>query len=326
MSHYGHKPRTFFDSLFLMAKRATEIAPNNGDAWADLAYQHLVKGEYDEGIRLSKKALTLSPNSPGVLNTLGLLLRNDGQLDEAIPLFEKGSILEPRRAQVYQYNLGMSYLFLEMYDEAEKHIQSSVRTGRAMEINYDLLGTVYAYTGEKSKVKDCIDELLKISDNISLYDKAAGTAFYGELSDSLVRAYVLKVVTSGSYSIADNFQTSIALCYLLRQQGQLDSMSHVLDQYEKECRQYYNVEGNSEFASIMTEVEMLRGNEEKALEWYEKALGDNQIPNYILLKHNRLIRPLQSHPKYLELANKMEQKMQQQRMNLSMRNTAITRL
>ena len=93
-------------------------------------------------------------------------------------------------------------------------------------------------------------------------------------------------------------------------------MNNVLDKYEAESREFYKDEASREIAYIMTEVELLRDNHEKALEYIEKMVDLEYIKGYVFLKHNRLMQPLLNDHKYLKLADKLEQVMKGQRMNL----------
>ena len=316
---YGTKPLSFLDSLYNMSKLATEIAPKNAAAWENLAYISGAKGDLEKGIVLSRKALSLNPNSARSTNVLGLFLRDNGLLDQAIPLFEKAKSLEPVRSMVYNYNLSMSYQYLEMFEESEQYIKSSLNSLAAQEINYMLLGDLYVKMGDKDKILDCINDLLNISQSTFIHNAIVKLAFYGELDDAIIKEYVDKVVSSDDYASIHHVETTIALCYLLKKENQIDSLNIVLDNFETRFKSFYRNDTGGEIPRVMAEVELLRGNNEKALLYIEEMINLGNIGGYVFIKHNRLAQHLLDDTKYLILANKMEQEMRRQRMNLSAR-------
>lgn len=317
ITQFGTRPSSFFDTLFVMSEKLVEMAPNNGDAWETLAYQYLVKGNYEKGIELSRKGLALNPNSTKSLNTLGLLLRNAGKLDEAIPLFEKAKLIEPLYSFIYDYNLGMSYMFLDMYKESERNIYASMETGRSKEINYSLLGYLYTQMDLKDSVQRCIENLLEITQDANIYNRVIDLGFYAQLDETTTKSFVTQIIEEEDFNNIDHYASVMALSYFLKKDNLLDSMNRVLDRYETEIVDYFSEDTSGELPALLVEVEMFRDNHEKALEHFEEVANAGNIGAYTFLKKNFILEPLKSDPRYSELANKLDQEIQRQRMNLS---------
>lgn len=69
-------------------KRATELSPDCGLFWSNLAGIHVARQEQEEGLRYAEKSLAYDPDNPDFLNNKALLLLELGRWEEAWPIYE----------------------------------------------------------------------------------------------------------------------------------------------------------------------------------------------------------------------------------------------
>src|SRR5437867_6464715 len=76
--------------------RATEIAPNEPAAWANLGLAEIRLGDLDQAAQAVQRAAVLAPASSDAEFLFGQLERSRGRLDEGIAHFRRAVELEPR--------------------------------------------------------------------------------------------------------------------------------------------------------------------------------------------------------------------------------------
>jgi tetratricopeptide (TPR) repeat protein len=91
-------------------QRATELEPDNKDAWYYLGRAYYSKGQLGEARNAFLKVLGLSPQDARAENNLGLILETTGQIEDAISAYKKAISWQekdsaPSSAQPY-VNLG----------------------------------------------------------------------------------------------------------------------------------------------------------------------------------------------------------------------------
>ena len=102
-------------------ERAVSLAPHYSDAWNRLGTISFVSREYEKAERYFRKALEHTPNSfPPVVN-MGAALYALGRIEESLVFNQKAVSLDPRDP-LANSQLGLSYLALKMYPEAEDHL------------------------------------------------------------------------------------------------------------------------------------------------------------------------------------------------------------
>ncbi|MFQ5943530.1 MAG: tetratricopeptide repeat protein [Anaerolineales bacterium] len=108
-----------------VARVATELQPDSGEAWAYFARALDWNGEFDEALEAAERAERLAPDDANVQSFLAEVLADLRMYDEALKAGERAVRLDPKNAEAHR-NLGYVYGFLgrsedalEEYDEAQ---------------------------------------------------------------------------------------------------------------------------------------------------------------------------------------------------------------
>src|SRR5215467_9562852 len=80
--------------------KATELAPGEPAAWANLGLAHLRLGEFDAARPPIDKAVDLGPKSSDLIFLRGRLETSQGKLDEGIADYRRAAELDPRNLRV----------------------------------------------------------------------------------------------------------------------------------------------------------------------------------------------------------------------------------
>lgn len=83
-----------------LLKKATELAPGEPAAWANLALAYLPKNQKAEAEQAIQKAKELAPDKPEVLIADGFVQKTFGQFDEALKRFQTVTEKDPNNLQV----------------------------------------------------------------------------------------------------------------------------------------------------------------------------------------------------------------------------------
>jgi Predicted integral membrane protein len=323
ISNYGFRQRSFYDSTFLMAQNAIAMDPQSADAIYTLSYQYLVKRELAKAIDLATKAIELNPNHAGATNGLGLLRRNNGEIDEAVKLFLKFKKLEPLKVNVYLYNLGTCYQFLEMYPEALKEYETLLEFGKAENITLDQMARIYSWSGQKEKALETIERLLKLDRNSQNLNRAVTHAFYGKMDERITKKYIQELFIQKDFNYLDHNDAVIAKAHFLSKENKKDSMNLLLDKaFDVLFKRYGDRDDTGSLFLTYAEVELMRGNSQKALAWAERITKSENIYTYYLAKNAYFMKSLASEPVIKDWMKRMEDKTNKMRMKVSSLNEA----
>ena len=90
-------------------KKATELDPNLGVAWHNLAAQYLQAKNYAEALPAAQRAVSLLPGLNGAHLNLGSALRGARRYSEAMEAYQRVVQRDPQNADAY-FNLGVLHL------------------------------------------------------------------------------------------------------------------------------------------------------------------------------------------------------------------------
>jgi len=99
------------------AELATQLAPNNYEAWFVLGSLYIQQEQVDDGIKVLEKAETLAPNQEGILFSLGSAYFQKGNYQAAREKLEAGLKIKRNSPQAL-FDLGNTYLKLAEPDKA----------------------------------------------------------------------------------------------------------------------------------------------------------------------------------------------------------------
>ncbi|MFH1964867.1 MAG: tetratricopeptide repeat protein, partial [Acidobacteriota bacterium] len=109
------------DKAISHLERAVELAPHYAEAWNHLGTISFVSGEYAKAEKYFREALKYDPNSFSPIVNLGAALYALGRIEESLIFNQKAVSLNPRDP-LANSQLGLSYLALKKYPEAEDHL------------------------------------------------------------------------------------------------------------------------------------------------------------------------------------------------------------
>ena len=89
-------------------RRELEVKPDNVMACLEIAYELILRGEYEEALPLAEKAVALAPQLFAAQNALGRALLETGEVEEAIRHLEEAVRLAPESPEMH-FALGRAY-------------------------------------------------------------------------------------------------------------------------------------------------------------------------------------------------------------------------
>ena len=321
ITHYGLRPYTAFDSVFVMAKKAYKLDPNSAEIVSNLAYSYLVSGNYKESIAYSEKALQLNENDPGANNMYGLIMRNTGKMDKAIPYFEKTEQIDPVRFSVYNYNLGTCYELLEMIPEAIHYYSSIIERKPYDPITLQRLAECMVYTNEKEKMISYVNKLLEGDNNLFNTDFAGSVFRY--LDVDLSMSYFEKAFADEDFSSLDHYLTALGIAHKYQKEGKEKEAIEILDKtYDANVKKFGLDVDDSFNHWTYAEIEAMRGNIDKAIEHVEK-MNEYGFMLYKLARLDPFLENIHDHPKFIKAMNDVEERISKMRNNVIARNMEL---
>ncbi|NWF95052.1 MAG: tetratricopeptide repeat protein [Candidatus Thorarchaeota archaeon] len=101
------------------AESATELAPDNMEAWRVLADVNIRAERYKHAMRALERAAKLDPTDASVENTMGMVAYKSGALQSAVEHFTRAIVRDKKHVSAHR-NLGLLYMELEQWAEAEE--------------------------------------------------------------------------------------------------------------------------------------------------------------------------------------------------------------
>jgi len=165
--------------------RATELDPNNPEAWRRLAEAYDKAHRTDEAIATYRRAMKAQPNFYGNYLSLGNLYWSRSEFREAEDLYRRVTVIAPdlstghmdlgvalmkqgrfqeaegpllralllRRSSLALMDVGGLYYAEERYTEAARFFEENVASGTVSAIQYQDLGDVYRHLGRRREAR-----------------------------------------------------------------------------------------------------------------------------------------------------------------------------
>jgi len=151
-------------------KRAIELDPNNGIAYAYLAEiltMQITAGEdtintRDRAVEASRMAMQLTPNTLEAHRARGIVLEITGNYPEAAAEFEAALVFNNTIADLH-LALGRNYRFLEQYDKAIEEFNRANALNPTDPMPNTYISRTYATVGEFAKAIQFAQQAIKVS-------------------------------------------------------------------------------------------------------------------------------------------------------------------
>jgi adenylate cyclase len=154
------------DQAINLARIAIELDPNLPDAYAELAYTLIRKGNFDAATAAVERAIELNPNF--VNYRVATVLLNVGEAARAIEVAKAQMRLDPFYPHFAPLMAGEAYYLLKQYREAKVWLRQA--TGRAPNHQYGhaFLAATYAQLGQFEDAHAEAAEVLRLNPKYSI--------------------------------------------------------------------------------------------------------------------------------------------------------------
>lgn len=113
--------------------RAIELDPQSADAYRRLGRIYEAENQFDKALTAYQKAVELDPGDYKVYQEIGAFLYMRGEVEQALSYYEKMKVLAPEEPEIHRV-LGMDYLLLRRFSEAEVELRQAIQFRETSEI------------------------------------------------------------------------------------------------------------------------------------------------------------------------------------------------
>jgi adenylate cyclase len=175
-------PKASIGKAIELVQKAIALDETNAEAHALLGFLYSMTKQYDKAIAQSEEAVTLNPNSAYGHFGMGKNLFFAGRFEESIPEYKKSIRLNPIPPSNVLWSLGLSYAYIEQYDEAIKWCEKAVHQEPNDLLGRVMMAAVYSLSGHDEKARIEADEVLRIQPKFTL-EKFKKKATYKKETD-----------------------------------------------------------------------------------------------------------------------------------------------
>ena len=172
VANYGYQPSDETLSMAkLSVKKALDLDPELGEAWATLASIHTQEDDIASGELESKRAIEANPNLPEAHRTLANLTMSAGKGEEGLRHWEAAYRLDPVRPRIIE-NLGLFYFYLGRESEAVRFWEKTEQLAPAG--TYRNLTEYFLAKGDLAKAKDALNKANQLEPEAQLSEWMGG--------------------------------------------------------------------------------------------------------------------------------------------------------
>lgn len=221
--HHTRLDRRNFEIASRLARKALDIDPDFGLAWALLAISQTglygLSGSTEHGLQAAERALALNPDLSEALAAKAFVLAGLGRFDEAFELHERSLQLAPNSYDV-RFLYGRTCFQTGRHDEAILHWERATELSEADLAATSHVAMCYRATGQHEKVLDTARRTLgraervlaeNSSDSYALITGVSALAKLGEAERTKQWAVRVKAVDPDDPSIDYNIACAMAL-------------------------------------------------------------------------------------------------------------------
>ena len=157
--------------------RAMALDPLNPTTLASRSILLLSFKRFDEAKELAEKALLLANSAANTIAIAAITLRVCCEPEKSINHTLKAMRLCPIYPAWYPYGNAVCYWMLKQYDQAISAANEAIRIDAEFIYTHFVLAMIYAERGEDRKVKQAVDNVVKIDPNFSRQAYTTGLPF-----------------------------------------------------------------------------------------------------------------------------------------------------
>jgi serine/threonine-protein kinase len=312
-----HQLTQAFDLAEQHYRAARQARPNDASVLAALAAVQAAQGRDDESTTTYEEALSLDPRSGGILQILARRYTQARRYAEAEAYFDRGIVLEPDNPTHYFFKT-LLYLYWDGSTERAQGVLEAA-AGRADVLSFTLVSWDFDDELVLRIFADHFDDALE---RRTLNDPADSAAYYFAKGDAAGRngtgataaAYYdsARVVLERRFELESELPTSgigqnlvsgeLGRGALARSaSGPLGLAYARLGNREAARRMVAGIPANEFSLETPTEIYLLIGDYEAAVDLLERLSGVRQLLSVPLLRIDPLWDPLRDHPRFQAL-------------------------
>jgi len=157
----GSQKSEYQNEALKMARRAVDLAPQEGWSQSALAWARLSKRDFDEAFRLSELAIELDPNNDNVLNSYGMIMIVTGHFEKARDTSSPNRSRQISGTASARRNIfGVASFHLSDFEEAARSFEAAAELGDPVGApSLVFLAASFEGAGLKTKAKRLVSEL-----------------------------------------------------------------------------------------------------------------------------------------------------------------------
>jgi len=149
-------------------QKALVLDETCAEAHGRIGFLYSMTGQHDKGVAEAEQAVALNPNSALAHLMLGKTLIFAGRWEESIPEYKQAIRLDPIPPNIYYYSLGLSYCYMEQYDDAILWCEKAVRREPDSLVARIMMTVVYSLSGREEEARAEGAQVLRIQPKFSL--------------------------------------------------------------------------------------------------------------------------------------------------------------
>ncbi|MBW2195783.1 MAG: adenylate/guanylate cyclase domain-containing protein [Deltaproteobacteria bacterium] len=161
-------PKQSIAKAIELLQKALVLDDTLAETHSILGFLYSMTSEHEKGVARAEKAVALNPNSAWTQMMLGKTLSFSSRWEESIPPYKKAIRLNPIPPNMYLWSLGLSYAYMEQYEEAITWCEKAIHQQPDSLSAHIMMAVVYSLSGREEGARIEAAEILRIQSKFSL--------------------------------------------------------------------------------------------------------------------------------------------------------------
>jgi len=315
--NYYSRHEVYMDSALLLNRKAIALSPDEARVWKSSGVYYHVIGNINKAQEAWRRAIEINPNYDSALHNLAQSIKLSGDFLGAHSYFKKANEVAPLNWYVF-FNWGELYLFLDMYSEGFKLIETAHNLAPNDHYTLQHMADYYVRTGDFDKVTEYNNKAISSTpESPSVLEKAGRMASFYDLN--LARNLFEKVRESESHNPNYINHIPIGLGHIYWKNGDLDKANALLDRsLEMNLKQLEKEEDDQQLLINLSYIYAIRNNKEESLKWIGRSIEKGNL-DYKLMSVNPIYSTLWEDQRFITLMDDLSKRVTLMREELQRR-------
>ncbi|MEA3213289.1 MAG: hypothetical protein QOE70_6346 [Chthoniobacter sp.] len=161
---YYQQSRSHLEAALRAARKATELSPEFGYAWARVAELEFSFGRIPKAMKVLERALELAPRNAQALALQGFLLSAENRMGAARRSFEQAIVLDGALGNAW-LGRGLTAIRQNREDEGRRDLQTAAALEPNRSILRSYLGKAFSQVGENARAHRELDRTIELDPN-----------------------------------------------------------------------------------------------------------------------------------------------------------------